>query len=420
MSYFQLTGASAPLVESEVSLTQSWRWYGPNDIVSLQDIEQTGATGIVNALHSVPVGEVWEIQDIKARKKHIEWNETTSKLRNLKWVVVESLNVHESIRQGREDRDEYIRKYIQSLKNLNDCGIKIVCYNFMPLLDWTRTDLRYKVVDGSLALRFDWKAFAAFDLFILERISADSEYSDKEKSEAKIFFDNLSYKELETLTKNILQGLPGTSEVFTLEEFKTLLQEYSGVNRNSLKENLKYFLQNVVPEAEKLGIKLGCHPDDPPFPLFGIPRIVSSEEDLEYLINCYRSPSNGITFCTGSLGPNLENDLPGIIDRLGSHIHFVHLRNIQREEGKSFYEADHLRGSVDMYEVMKALVKESKSRKLLGRQDYAIPYRPDHGHQMLDDLNKDIPFHGYSAIGRMRGLAELRGLELGISKGLPK
>ncbi|GAB5409118.1 MAG: mannonate dehydratase [Balneolaceae bacterium] len=401
-------------------LTQSWRWYGPNDIISLQDIEQTGASGVVHALHGVPVGEVWELEDIQARKNLIEWNEETHEKRNLKWVVVESLNVHESIRQGREERNEYIKKYIQSLRNLSECGLKIVCYNFMPLLDWTRTDLRYEVADSSLALRFDWDTLIAFDLYVLKRESADFEYSELEKKQAKALFDSLNKEQVKTLTDTILQGVPGTSKVFTLNEFKELLHEYDGVRREDLKENLRYFLKQVIPEAEKLGIKLCCHPDDPPFPLFGIPRIISTEEDLKYLINCVDSPSNGVTFCTGSLGPNIENDLPGIIERLRDRIHFIHLRNIQREEGRSFYEADHLDGSVDMFEVMKALVIESKRRKELNREDYSIPYRPDHGHQMLDDLNKDIPFHGYSAIGRMRGLAELRGLELGISRAIEK
>lgn len=408
------------LVEFSLALLQSWRWYGPKDIVSLQDIEQAGAKGVVHALHSVPVGEVWELKDIEARKRLIEWNEGAQKKRDLNWVVVESLNVHESIRQGREDKDEYIKKYILSLKNLSESGLKIVCYNFMPLLDWTRTDLKYEVADGSLALRFNWNALAVFDLYILKRENAEFEYSEEEKRQGKAFFDSLDEKELETLTDTILQGVPGTSTIFTLNEFKELLHEYDGISRDQLKENLRYFLKQVIPEAEKLGIKLCCHPDDPPFPLFGIPRIVSTEEDLKYLISCVESPSNGITFCTGSLGPNIENDLPGIIDRMGGRIHFIHLRNIQHEKGRSFYEADHLDGSVDMFEVMKALVKESKRRKELGREDYSIPYRPDHGHQMLDDLNKNIPFHGYSAIGRMRGLAELRGLELGISGSIEK
>lgn len=403
-----------------MSLTQSWRWYGPNDIVSLSDIEQAGAFGIVNALHSIPVGEIWELKDIRDRIKLIEWDSENSKPRNLKWVVVESLNVHESIRQGRGDKEEYIQKYIQSLKNLSACGIQIVCYNFMPLLDWTRTDLKYKVAEGSLALRFDWNAVIAFDLYILERGNALDDYSESEVEDAKSYFESLSERDIIELSDCILQGLPGTSEVFSIEEFKSLLQEYSEIDKDKLKQNLRYFLQKVIPEAEKLGIKLCCHPDDPPFPLFGIPRIVSSEEDLEYLVNCSVSPSNGITFCTGSLGPNPKNDLPGIIKRLGNNIHFVHLRNIQRQDGKSFYEANHLGGSLDMYDVMEALVKESKRRLSLGRDDFAIPYRPDHGHQLMDDLTKDIPFHGYSAIGRMKGLAELRGLELGIRRSLAK
>lgn len=406
--------------EFKMSLLQSWRWYGPHDIVSLNDIEQTGATGIVNALHEIPVGEIWEIASIQERKKLIEWDAENGIPRNLTWVVVESLNVHESIRQGLEDRDEYITKYIQSMKNLSACGIHIVCYNFMPLLDWTRTDLKFEVKDGSLALKFDSLALAAFDLFVLKREGAKEEYSESQSKRAKEYFDGLNTDQKEELTNNILQGVPGTAEIFSLEEFKGLLKKYERIDRAILKEHLAYFLQKVVPEAEKLGIKLCCHPDDPPFPLFGIPRVVSTEADLEFLVNCADSTSNGITFCTGSLGPNFKNDLPGIIERLGDKIHFIHLRNIQQEEGNTFYEADHLDGSVDMFEVMYALVRESNRRKSLGRKDFAIPYRPDHGHQMLDDLDKEIPFHGYSTIGRMRGLAELRGLELGIRRSMKK
>lgn len=401
-----------------MSLIESWRWYGPNDTVSLSDIEQAGAYGIVHALHHVPVGDVWEVHDIKARQRLIEWDEKTNKDRNLKWVVVESLNVHESIKQGLPERDELIAKYNESLKNLSECGIRVVCYNFMPVLDWTRTSLDFIYKDGSKALRYDVKALAAFDLYILEREAAFEEYPEDLKQEAKEYLEDLTESEVRTLTSNILQGVPGSGDTMTVAEFAEYLEAYDGITRDKLKENLRYFLEKVVPVAEKYGIKLCCHPDDPPRAIFGLPRIVSSEADLNFLVESPDSPSNGITYCTGSLGPDANNDLPGIIERLGSKIHFVHLRNIQREEDGSFHESDHLDGSVDMYKVMEALVKESHRRKKEGRSDFAFPYRPDHGHQMLDDLSKEIRFHGYSAIGRLRGLAELRGLELGIERGL--
>ena len=403
-----------------MSLIQSWRWYGPNDDVSLSDIEQAGAYGIVHALHHIPVGEVWEVSEIEERQRAIEWNASKALIRNLEWVVVESLNVHESIKKGLSDRDILIEKYKESLRNLSACGIKIVCYNFMPVLDWTRTDLSFIYKDGSKALRYDSIALIAFDLFILQRTAAIDEYNSETRDKAKIYFQKLSAEDIDLLTKNILQGVPGSGAVLSLDEFRDYLKSYEGITKENLRENLSYFLKQIIPVAEELNIKMCCHPDDPPHSIFGLPRIVSTEEDLKYLVESVKSPSNGITYCTGSLGPNPDNDLPGIIERLGEHIHFVHLRNIQREESGSFHEANHLEGSVDMYAVMSALVNECNRRKENGRRDYQIPFRPDHGHQMLDDLNKQVKFHGYSAIGRLRGLAELRGLELGIIKSLEK
>lgn len=398
-----------------MSLLQSWRWYGPNDMVSLDDVRQAGATGIVNALHHVPVGEVWTIEEIQKRKKQIEWDDKKNKESGLKWAVVESVNIHESIKKGTDEREAMIANYIQTIKNLAECGVYVVCYNFMPVLDWTRTDLTYEVEDGSKALRFDAISLAAFDLYILQRAEAKDEYAPEVIAKAKERFDSLNEEERLLLKKNVLAGLPGTTDIIEMEDFRKYLTQYEHIDAKVLKENLKYFLERVVPEAEKLGIKLCCHPDDPPYPIFGLPRIISCEEDLEYLTSCVDSLSNGITFCTGSLGPRAANDLPGIVERLGHKFHFVHLRNVQRQEDGSFYEADHLGGSVDMYGVMKALVKEVKKRKEAGREDFAIPMRPDHGHQMLDDLKKHVTFAGYSAIGRLRGLAELRGLELGIA-----
>ncbi len=401
-----------------MSLLQTWRWYGPNDMVSLDDVLQAGAKGIVNALHHIPVGEVWSVEEILKRKKIIEWDEKKNKPRDLKWSVVESVNIHESIKKGSADRDQMIENYIQTIKNLSECGIYTVCYNFMPILDWTRTDLVYEVEDGSKALRFDAINLAAFDLFILKRTEAKGEYIPEVIQKAQERFDSLNQEERELLQKNVLAGLPGTTDIIEIEDFRKFLAQYEHIDAAALKSNLKYFLERVVPEAEKAGIKLCCHPDDPPYPIFGLPRIISNEEDLIYLISCVDSPSNGITFCTGSLGPNVSNDLPAIIEKVGHKIHFLHLRNVQRQADGSFYEADHLTGSTDMYAVMLALVKEVNKRKESGRDDFAIPMRPDHGHQMLDDLNKHVPFAGYSAIGRLRGLAELRGLELGISRTL--
>ncbi len=404
------------LVGYKMSLLQSWRWYGEHDPVSLSDIEQAGAYGIVHALHHIPVGEVWERGEIRKQQELIEWDNEKNKPRNLKWVVVESLNIHEAIKKGLPERDELIEYYKISLKNLSECGINIVCYNFMPVLDWTRTSLNYEYKDGSRALRYDAVALAAFDLFILNREQAVHDHSVEIQAKAKKYYESLSEDEKKALTHNVLQGVPGTGDVFTIEEFKSYLKGYDGITEEKLRENLSYFLEQVIPTAEEYGIKLCCHPDDPPASIFGLPRVVSTESDLKRLVESVPSPSNGITYCTGSLGPKKTNDLPGIIDRLGKHIHFVHLRNIQREADGSFHESDHLDGSVDMFEVMNALLKESRRRKEEGREDDQIPFRPDHGHQMLDDLNKEVKFHGYSAIGRLRGLAELRGLMIGIER----
>ena len=396
-------------------LIQSWRWYGPNDIVTLADIEQAGATGVVSALHHIPVGEVWPVEEIRKRKRMIEWNEEENRPRNLKWVVVESVNIHESIKMGLPEREGYIENYGATIRNLAECGIDTICYNFMPVLDWTRTDLAYRAKDGSKALRFDAIALAAFDLYMLQRPGADEEYDAAVKARAKAYMDGLSPEEQRRLQNNILAGLPGTFDVIDIEDFRDYLRKYDGIDSNRLKENLKYFLEKVVPVAEKACVKLCIHPDDPPYPIFGLPRVISTEAGLEFLIHAVDSPSNGITFCTGSLGPRPENDLPGMVQRLGHKFHFVHLRNVQRQEDGSFFEADHLDGSVDMLRVVEALAAEVKRRAESGGNPN-LPFRPDHGHQMLDDLGREVPFPGYSAIGRLRGLAELRGLMLGVAR----
>jgi mannonate dehydratase len=394
------------------NLEQTFRWYGPTDPVTLTAIRQTGATGIVTALHHIPSGEVWTIDEIEKRKNIIL-------SAGLTWSVVESVNIHESIKTAGNERGKYTEKYIATLKNLSHAGIKTVCYNFMPVLDWTRTDIDYRLPNGASALRFHAPALAAFDLYILEREDAHKEFTIQQQQDAKLYFDNLSIEEKNSLTCNIMAGLPGTKDVLTIDQFKGHLENYKDVNAANLKENLAWFLNVIIPEAEKLGVKMCIHPDDPPFPIFGLPRIISTENDLLDVVNAAPSPSNGLTFCTGSLGARADNDLPGIVERLGEHIHFLHLRNVQRETDGSFYEADHLGGSTDMYAVMRNIIREQKRRTDSGREDIAIPMRPDHGHKLLDDFNYNT-FPGYSAIGRLKGLAELRGLEMGIKNTLYK
>ncbi len=391
-------------------LEQTFRWYGPNDAVTLAAIRQTGATGIVNALHHIPCGEVWSSAEIKQRQDMI--NEA-----GFRWSVVESVNIHESIKTAGDLRDKYIENYIATLKNLSEAGIKTVCYNFMPVLDWTRTDLDFRLPNNASALRYHAQALVAFDLFILERENALNEFSAEQQRHAKEYLDSLSTDERQHLTNTIMAGLPGTDDVYIIAEFKEELKKYQHVDTKALKENLAWFLKAIIPEAEKLGIKMCIHPDDPPFPILGLPRVVSTESDLEDVINACPSASNGITFCTGSLGARGDNDLPAMIGRLGPHIHFLHLRNVQREPDGSFYEADHLGGSTDMYAVMKSVVLEQKRRAENGRYDVGIPMRPDHGHKLLDDFNYKT-FPGYSVIGRLKGLAELRGLEMGVKRSL--
>ena len=392
------------------NLEQTFRWYGPSDPVTLKAISQTGATGIVTALHHIPAGEVWNTEEIKKRKRIVE-------SAGLRWSVVESVNVHESIKTASADREQYAEKYIETLKSLSKFGIKIVCYNFMPVLDWTRTDIDFRLPNGASALRFHAPALAAFDLYILEREGAYAEFSKDQQQKAKAYLDSMNNEAKQRLIHNVMAGLPGTKDVLTIDQFKSHLEKYKGIDAAQLKKNLAWFLQTVVPEAEKVGVKLCIHPDDPPFPIFGLPRVISKEEDLQNVINACPSPSNGLTFCTGSLGARGDNDLPGMIDRLGTNIHFLHLRNVKREADGSFYEDNHLEGSSDMYAIMKSILNEQKRRADGGRDDVAIPMRPDHGHKLLDDFNYDT-FPGYSAVGRLKGLAELRGLEMGIKKTL--
>lgn len=395
----------------KMELEQTWRWFGPKDPITLKEIKQTGATGIVTALHHIPIGEIWSVDEILRRKQEIESE-------GLNWSVVESVPVHEDIKKHKGSFKKYIDNYKKSIKNLGECGINIICYNFMPVLDWSRTDLNVILKDGSITTKFETKAFAAFDIHILKRPNAKKYYCEDQFNIAKEYYEKMNNEQKEKLIQTILLGLPGSLEAYTLEEFKSALKEYDNIGDSELRENLSHFIKEIIPVAEESGVLMGIHPDDPPWSLLGLPRIVGNKQDIKQILSIIDSPANGITFCTGSFGAGYNNDLVDMAKTFAHRINFIHLRNLNRNENGDFVEAYHMEGDIDLYEVMKALLLEQNRRRDEGRKDRKIPMRPDHAHLMIPDQHRKGIYPGYSLFGRMRALSELRGMESGIKRSL--
>lgn len=383
-------------------LQQSMRWYGPNDPVSLRDIAQAGCTHVVSALHAIPVGDIWPVKAIQAHKDIIT-------AAGLEWTVVESLPVHEDIKSQKGNFNNWIDNYKKSLHNLAQCGIKVITYNFMPVLDWVRTDTSYRLPNGSEALLFNRSDYAAFDLFMLNRPGAEDDYSTEEIKKLSDYYEQMGAERKNYVFRNVLLGLPGSEVPFTPGQVLELLDQYKHIDRQQLKKNLVYFLQEISPVADGLGLQLAIHPDDPPYSVLGLARIMSTDQDIEDIMSAVPNKSNGLCFCTGSLGARPDNDPVNMIRKWGSRVHFLHLRNTKRDENGNFMEANHLEGDTDMFAMMQEIVQ------LMRREERSIPMRPDHGHKMLDDLDKKT-YPGYSAIGRLKGLAELRGLEYAVQK----
>jgi mannonate dehydratase len=394
-----------------MGLEHTWRWFGPKDPITLEEIRQTGAAGVVTALHQIHAGEIWPVDEITKRKKVIE-------SASLRWSVAESVPVHEDIKKGEGNYRKYIENYKESIRNLGKCGIGIVCYNFMPVLDWSRTDLEVVYKDGSITTKFEANVFAAFDLFILARPGAENDYREGQIHDARRHYENLTAGQKEKLIQTVLLGFPGSGEAYTLEGLKAALGNYRKIGDTELRENLYSFIREIVPVAEESGVLMAIHPDDPPWPLLGLPRVVSNKQDVEKILNVLDSPSNGITLCTGSFGAGYKNDLVDMAVSFAERISFIHLRNVVRNQNGDFMEDNHLDGDIDIYGVMKALIIEQQRRTNEGRVDRRMPFRPDHGHLMLADQQRPKVYPGYSLFGRMRGLAELRGLELGIMRSL--
>ncbi len=394
-----------------MAFEQTWRWFGPKDPITLKEVKQTGATGVVTALHQIPIGTIWTLDKINERKAMIE-------AEGLKWSVVESVPVHEDIKKRTDNYKKYIENYKVTISNLGKCGIDTVCYNFMPVLDWSRTDLKVEFEDGSITTKYDAKVFAAFDLFILERSDAADLYSQHQIDQAKTYYESLNDSQKQKLIETILLGFPGSLEAYSMESFKAAINQYQSISKEKLQENLQLFIKEIVPVAEESNILLAIHPDDPPWSLLGLPRIVSTANDLEKIINTVDSPVNGLTLCTGSLGASINNDLVNMTNKFAKRINFIHLRNLTRNADGDFMEAHHLDGDVDLYNTMKILLIEQKRRIESNEINSRMPMRPDHGHLTITDANKEGIYPGYSLFGRMRGLAELRGMEVGIIKSL--